>query len=103
MYTMLCELGHDVLSASETYPSATDEVLLALALEEERVIITLDKDFGELVFLRRMPHTCIIRFVGMPVREQVAAMRDLISTHSESMGSGALIVVTPTRIRVRNN
>ena len=103
MDTMLRELGHDVRSASEVAPSATDEALLTLALEEQRVIITLDKDFGELVFLRGMSHPSIIRFVDMPVHEQVAAMRDLIANHSESMNSDALIVVTPTRIRVRNS
>ena len=65
MDTMLRELGHDVRSASEVAPSATDEALLTLALEEQRVIITLDKDFGELVFLRGMSHPSIIRFVDM--------------------------------------
>lgn len=103
MISMLRELGHDVQSASETFPGASDETLLELAFEERRAIITLDKDFGELVFLRSMRHPCIIRFVEMSVDEQVEAMRDLISNHSGSMNSGAFIVVTPTRIRVRND
>ena len=47
------------------------------------MIITEDKDFG--VFLRGMSHPCIIRFVDMPVVEKVAAMRDLVENHSESM------------------
>ena len=55
-------LGHDVLSASEAAPRATDDELLALALAEQRILITEDKDFGELVFVRRFlrpdqPHT----------------------------------------------
>ena len=58
---MLTDLGHDVLSAREIDPRATDEALLALANRERRVLITEDKDFGELVFVRRLEHTCIIR------------------------------------------
>lgn len=102
MIASLRELEQDVLSATQVDAGATDEVLLALALKEQRVIITEDKDFGELVFLRGMSHPCIIRFVDMPIYEKVAAMRDLVENHSESMTDGTLIVVTRTRIRIRS-
>lgn len=101
MYRMLTDLGHDVLSAREIDPRATDEALLALANRERRVFITEDKDFGELVFVRRLEHTCIIRFVGMRVAEQIEAMRELIERHEEAMRMGALIVVTQRRVRIR--
>ena len=68
--------GHDVLSVLERDPRAADEELLALALEEQRIPVTEDEDFGELVFVRRLPHPCVIRFVDMPVVEKVAAMRE---------------------------
>ena len=42
--------GHDVVSIAETSPGAVDRVVLALALTGERVLLTRDKDFGELVF-----------------------------------------------------
>ena len=102
MNTLLRELGQDVFPASEIDPGATDEALLELALEEQRVIITEDKDFGELVFLRGMSHPYIIRFVDMPVYEKIEAMRDLVLKHPESMTNGTLIVVTRTRIRIRS-
>ena len=102
MHTMLTERGHDVLSALEKDPGATDEELLTLANEEQRVLITEDKDFGELVFLRRRPHPCIIRFGEMQVAEKVAAMREMIEHHSDAMLEGALIVVTRRRVRIRS-
>ena len=101
MYTMLTDLGHDVLSAREIDPRATDEALLALANRERRVLITEDKDFGELVFVRRLDHPCIVRFVDMRVAEKVAAMGELIDCHAEAMRMGALIVVTERRVRIR--
>ena len=44
-YTLI-ELGHDVLSARDGYANASDKALLALAYQEDRVLVTEDKDFG---------------------------------------------------------
>ena len=99
---MLSDLGHDVLSGLDIDPRATDEAFLELANREGRVLITEDKDFGELVFVRRLPHPCIIRFVDMRVAEKVVAMSELIDRHADAMEEGALIVVTPTRVRIRS-
>ncbi|MDE2838803.1 MAG: DUF5615 family PIN-like protein [Chloroflexota bacterium] len=70
MYAMLTEAGHDVVSALERDPRAADEELLAVATDEQRILITEDKDFGELVFVRGLAHPCIIRFVDMSVAEK---------------------------------
>lgn len=93
--------GHDVVSARILGPGATDEELLALAYREERVLVTEDKDFGELVFVQRLPHPCIVRFVEMRVVEKVAAMRSLIERHVDTMRQGVLIVVTRDHVRFR--
>ena len=101
MRNALIAQGHDVLSALEKNPRATDEELLALAMEERRILVTEDKDFGELVFVRRLPHPCIIRFVEMTVAEKVTAMKELIEQRADAMNEGALIVVTQRRVRIR--
>jgi predicted nuclease of predicted toxin-antitoxin system len=98
---LLTDLGHDVLSALEVDPRAADEMLLALALREARVLVTEDKDFGELIYVRRLPHPCIIRFGEMRVAEKVTAMRELLTRHTEAMREGALIVVTQRQVRIR--
>ncbi|MXW26394.1 MAG: toxin-antitoxin system, toxin component, PIN family protein [Dehalococcoidia bacterium] len=72
-----------------------------MALAEQRILITEDKDFGELVFVRRLPHPCIIRFTDMPIGEKVAAMLDLVEQHQEEMREGSMIVVTRNRVRIR--
>ena len=63
-----------------------------LALEEERVLVTKDRDFSELVFARRLANPCIVRIVEMRAFEEVAAMRELIERHEDAMREGALIV-----------
>ena len=103
MQATLAGLGHDVASALEDDPRASDETLLARATAEERVLITEDKDFGELVFVRRLPHPCIIRFVEMTVAEKVSAMEDLLEREGDAMRRGTIIVVTKSRVRIRHN
>ncbi|MDE0285925.1 MAG: DUF5615 family PIN-like protein [Gammaproteobacteria bacterium] len=101
LHAALTDLGHDVLSAHDLFPRASDETLLAFAQEEKRILITEDKDFGELVFLRGLPHPGIIRLVEMTPTERADAMRFLIEQYADRMCDGAIIVVTRKRIRIR--
>ncbi len=98
---MLTDLGYDVISGLEINPRASDEELLGIANQEERVLITEDKDFGELVYLHRLPHSCIIRLVDMRVEEKTVAMQKLIECHSDAMKKGSIIVVSQRRVRIR--
>ena len=98
----LTDDGHNVLSAADGFAHASDEDLLALAFEQNRVLVTKDKDFGKLVFVRRLPHPCIIRLAGLSATEQSRAMRDLIEDERSAIREGAIIVVTGGRVRIRS-
>ncbi len=101
LHAALAELGHDVLSARDRFSGASDETLLEVAREEGRVLITEDKDFGDLVFLRGLPHPGIVRLVEMTPMERAEAMRILVERHADAMRAGAIIVVTGGRVRIR--
>ena len=101
LYKTLNDLGYDVLSARDGYASASDLALLDLAYREERVLVTEDKDFGELVFSLRLPHPCIVRFDGLAATEEAIAIRNLIEHHGSAMQQGTIIVVSENRVRIR--
>jgi predicted nuclease of predicted toxin-antitoxin system len=46
---------HDVISIAQTSAGVADRVVLELAMTGERVLLTRDKDFGELVRITRLP------------------------------------------------
>ena len=98
--TLIAE-GHDVLPIAQRNPKTSDEEILALATSEQRTIITEDKDFGELIFLRQLPHPCIIRLVGMTVDDKVKAVLEMIQDNTDAIENGCIITVTPTRVRIR--
>ena len=59
----LTTLGHDVKTIALDYPtSLIDQAVLTLAVEEQRILLTNDRDFGELIFRQHVPHCGIIYF-----------------------------------------
>ncbi len=52
---VLRERGVDVMAIIETMPAASDEAGLAAAREQQRWLVTFDRDYGELIFSRQLP------------------------------------------------
>ena len=97
----LADQGHDVLSALTIDPKASDEFLMEKALLDERVLVTADKDFGELVFVRRLPHGPVVRLVELSVDEHVRGIAELLEDHAIDLTGPLIITITRGRIRIR--
>ncbi len=61
----LRDAGHTVLFIAETSPGIEDEEVLSFARREQALLLTADKDFGELVFRNREPH-CGVLLIRSP-------------------------------------
>jgi predicted nuclease of predicted toxin-antitoxin system len=99
--SFLVASGHDVFSALAIDPPASDDQLLDMALKDDRLLITQDKDFGELVFVQQRPHGPVIRLVELSVPEQVDAMRELLNQHAADLVGPAIVTVSRGRVRIR--
>lgn len=97
----LVAAGHDVIWAGEWPTDPGDEEILATAHADGRVLVTLDKDFGELAVAQGRPHSGIVRLVAFPASQQGAACARVLETHSTELARGAIITVEPGRLRVR--
>ena len=93
--------GHDVIWSGDWDEDPGDEEILAIAHAERRILITLDKDFGELAILRRIPHSGILRIAGFPARRQASVIQIILSSHGSELEAGAIITVDPRRVRIR--
>jgi predicted nuclease of predicted toxin-antitoxin system len=94
--------GHDVLSVKESMRSERDEVILARAQAEQRIVITHDKDFGELAFRSRLPASCgVILFRLAGNDPDTDNRRILAAVESRADWEGRFAVVTDDRIRMR--
>ena len=52
--------GHDVVAVAEITPQAIDQDILQSALADQRIVITNDKDFGDLVFRSGLAHAGVV-------------------------------------------
>ena len=98
----LIAFGHDVIWVGDWPNDPGDEALLSAADAEERVLVTLDKDFGELAVVRGQPHRGIIRLVGISARRQAATCQDVLIRYHDEIEQGALVTAETSRIRVRS-
>jgi predicted nuclease of predicted toxin-antitoxin system len=100
---MIRQLGYDVLWMTENNPTLPDDEIIALAIESERIIITGDKDFGELIFRHQLAVTGIVllRVKGHDVREKIRLMKILLTVYSSRL-QYHFIVATPTKLRFIN-
>jgi predicted nuclease of predicted toxin-antitoxin system len=93
--------GHDVVWSGEWEEDPGDEEILARANSEARILVTLDKDFGELAIVHRSPHSGIIRLVNFPARQQGLVCLKLLARYGEELLLGAIITADSRRIRIR--
>lgn len=97
----LADGGHDVLWVGEWTEDPGDVDILKIAAGEGRVLVTLDKDFGELAIVRGMRHGGIVRLVGFPARQQGPACLTVLAKYGSELAAGAIVTVEPSRVRIR--
>lgn len=94
--------GHDILYIAEFASGSLDDVILKLANEEDRILMTRDKDFGELVFRDKMIHSGIIlnRLYKLSSEKKAQLILKVIGELQEQL-IGAFTVIQPDKIRLR--
>ena len=98
----LREAGYDVRYAAETDRRATDDDLTALAIAEDRMIITADYDFGELTVRRRQPVPGVVLLAPSEaaIADQVARLVAIVSSSGDAL-KVVLTIVENRRVRIR--
>jgi len=93
--------GHDVIWSGDWDTDPGDEEILAQAFLEGRIIVTLDKDFGELAIVRGKPHCGIVRLVEIPSRQQAKYCLLVFQLYSAELQQEAILTVYRNRVRIR--
>jgi predicted nuclease of predicted toxin-antitoxin system len=102
MIKALRNKGFEVISIEEDTPSIPDNNVLSVAVKENALLITEDKDFGDLVMLHKLPHKGILllRLSGMETDEKVIRTLDVIQTYGEEL-KDSFTVVDAKKVRIR--
>ena len=97
----LTRLGLDVLAVAELSPRADDETVIGLALRDGRILLTEDKDFGQLVYASGLPSpgVVLLRFPARARSRIGEAVAEFVTRRGEDL-PGRFIVMQPGKIRM---
>lgn len=103
MVELLREAGHDVRYIAELEPGISDENVLEVAGNEQRKLLTADKDFGELLYRQKLLSNGVIltRLSGLTPDSKARVLLEAIEDHAEDLSSETFAIVTPGAIRIR--
>lgn len=94
--------GHSVTYIAELAPSISDDEVLALARDGGELLLTADKDFGELVYRRGQANAgvILIRLAGITPARKAEIVALALQGHGAEM-VGAFSVLSPGVVRIR--
>jgi len=95
--------GHDVLYIKEIAPGSDDQAVLAMAAGQQRILLTEDKDFGELVVRLKLPAYAIVLLRINPVdsARKLARLRE-VGANDATRLPNAFVVVDEGKTRFRS-
>lgn len=98
----LRQSGYQVWYVAEWEPGISDEVVLDLANRERAILLTVDRDFGELVFRQGRVTTGVIllRLSGLSLARKAEIVNVALAAHGNEMDH-AFTVITPGAVRIR--
>jgi predicted nuclease of predicted toxin-antitoxin system len=99
----LKSLGHDTVTAAELgLAQASDETLLRVAAEQKRILVTRDRDYGALVFLKSIGTGVLYLRVLPSTQDTVhAELANVLGHYSEHELAAVFVVIEPAGHRIR--
>ena len=93
----------DVTYYAEFAPSSEDEAILKHAQDEQTLLLTCDKDFGELVFRNKLvtAGVVLIRLTGVNAENKARIVTEALRAHGGEM-LGSFAVISPGLLRIRH-
>lgn len=100
--TALEAAGHDILAAATAMSGASDKAIVERANADGRILVTEDKDFGELAFKHEHRPLAIIRLAlpGARMSQKAARLCEVLDRRSDEI-LGHAVVIEPGRVRSR--
>ncbi len=96
-------LGHEVAETKDRGPDPGDAAILKLATAEGRILVTIDTDFGELIFARGARHSGLVRLPDVPANRRIQLMDEVLRDHTQDLEQGRVITVRGGRIRISHH
>jgi len=100
----LRDYGYDMVAVRDIDSSMADSHILAIAAQDERMVVTMDKDFGELVYRSGQTHAgvLLLRLETETSEEKIAVLTHILNYFAEEI-QGRFCVYQNGRLRVHKS
>lgn len=100
----LTQAGHEIWYIADLQPGITDERVLDIANANNALLVTSDKDFGEIVYRKKMISVGVVllRLFGIPNSDKADIAVRMLHEHGEEF-IDSFSVITPESVRIRKN
>ena len=92
--------GHDVVESRELGADPGDLALLEYAASQRRILVTIDNDFGELVYVRKVPHAGMARLPDVPAERRIGLMAQVLDRHRQALERQVVVTIRGGRLRI---
>ncbi len=77
-----------------------DAKLIQQAVDEDRILVTIDTDFGLLIHAEERPHRGLVRLPDVPAPKRIAIFSDLLARHAADLEARAIVAVRSGLVRI---
>lgn len=100
--TSLRDEGYHIEAILEMTPSISDERVLNIANELEAILLTEDKDFGDLTYRLDKPNhgIILIRMSGIPIQEKTNKIIKVLKEHLDELAH-SFTVISSDKVRIK--
>lgn len=92
--------GYDVVEVRNRDCRMGDEEILKWAVSEERILVTMDKDFSELALVQSKRHAGIIRLENLPAKTRIKHLARILELHSKDLVQKTIIIQKGSKMRL---
>jgi predicted nuclease of predicted toxin-antitoxin system len=93
--------GHDVREVGSKDTKMTDEEIINWAVDEQRIIITTDTDFEEMIWRQGRLHCGVLRLENLPRTERIMLLQDALNQYGNDLEQGCVIIAKSKKFRIR--
>jgi predicted nuclease of predicted toxin-antitoxin system len=97
----LIEKGFDVAFVRDINPQMEDETILEWAVRENRIIVTTDNDFEQMIWQRQKSHCGILRLENLPRKQRETLLDDVLHYHDRDLREGKIVIALRNKFRIR--
>jgi len=92
--------GHDVVEARELGPDPGDRALLHRAEQDGRVLVTIDTDFGHILFVEGGRHAGLVRLPDVSAEQRCTLMAQVLERHASDLEAHAVVTIGRATMRI---